>query len=293
MQQINANDRDFSTISPSAKLLLILKGITDIPFAREAAELIFSPEEYALYFKNKDIGFWARVVHFENRYKSIDQLLSEISVKNVLELSSGFSFRGLNAIKQSGIHYIDTDLPNVIAVKKEILTALQGGNTVTDSQIEILPLNALDENQFNEITDRFPDGEIVIINEGLLVYLNTDEKEKLCSIIHNVLKKRGGYWITADIYIENHDKKAGLNMDDDLQQFFDQHHIEENKFESFEAAEKFFRKAGFTIDKKAEPDNTKITTLKYLLENATEEQLLNLRKAGKIQATWRLKVADN
>ena len=292
MQQVNSDDRDFSTISSSAKSLLILKGITDIPFAREAAELISPAEEYTPYFENNDIGFWARVVHFEKRYKSIDQLLSEISIKNVLELSSGFSFRGLNAIKQSGMHYIDTDLPNVIATKKELLKALQSG-AITDSQMEILPLNVLDENRFNEIIDHFPNGEIVIINEGLLVYLNTGEKEKLCSIIHDVLKKRGGYWITADIYIKNHHKKASLNMDDDLQQFFYQHHIEENKFESFEAAEIFFRKAGFTIDKEAEPDNTKITSLKYLLEAAAEEQLLDLRKAGKIQATWRLKVADN
>ena len=50
--------------------------------------------------------------------------------------------------------------------------------------MEILPLNALDEEKFNEVVSHFPPGEIVIVNEGLLMYLNNEEKQKLCSIIH-------------------------------------------------------------------------------------------------------------
>ena len=45
----------------------------------------------------------------------------ETGIKNILELSSGFSFRGLNMCKDSGVFYIDTDLPEIIENKKVIL----------------------------------------------------------------------------------------------------------------------------------------------------------------------------
>jgi hypothetical protein len=68
MEQINLTTHNFNTISPSAKSLLLMKGHTNIPFARQTAELIEYPEKYNPDFSNKGMTFWARVVHFENRY---------------------------------------------------------------------------------------------------------------------------------------------------------------------------------------------------------------------------------
>ncbi|MDR3609431.1 MAG: hypothetical protein P4L27_02585 [Ignavibacteriaceae bacterium] len=39
--------RNFNTISPSAKSLLLMKGLTNIPFAKEGAEFIMYPEPYS------------------------------------------------------------------------------------------------------------------------------------------------------------------------------------------------------------------------------------------------------
>ena len=216
----NNQPRDYSTISPSAKALLFLKGYTNIPFARKAAELMALPEKYEPDFDKKDFRFWARLVHFESRYWSIDQLMAGLPIKNILEISSGFSFRGLAAVQQEGIHYIDTDLPEVIELKKQFIKELHPGEINPNSKLETLPLNALDENAFEEIVSHFPaDEPLIIVNEGLLMYLSTAEKEKLCKIIHNILDKRGGYWITADIYIKQRDEIPGM-MDDKLSQFF-------------------------------------------------------------------------
>ena len=283
-------DRDYTTISPSAKSLLVMKGLTNIPFAKQAAELLIKSEKYDPDTIKKDFTFWARVVHFENRYWSINQLFNELPTKNILELSSGFSFRGLDMIKQDNIYYIDTDLPEMTEMKKNLITALQNGNINSRSKLEILPLNALDENQFANVVSHFPEGEIAIVNEGLLMYLNTGEKEKLCRIIYNVLKQRGGYWITADIYIKNQVDKLDLKLDDKTKFFFDQHNIEGNKFESFEAAESFFNKNGLIIDKIAETDRSKLSALKYLKESASFKELFKMRKGSKIQTTWRLRI---
>ncbi|NVO12160.1 MAG: class I SAM-dependent methyltransferase [Bacteroidales bacterium] len=293
MEQINLKNRNFNTISPSAKSLLLMKGHTDIPFARQTAELIKFPEKYIPNFSNKDLTFWARTFHFESRYWSIDQLLEDLSIKNILELSSGFSFRGLAKINQKGVHYIDTDLPDVIETKKEFIDALQNEDSNPEGKLELLPLNALDEEQFQSIIKNFSGGEIVIVNEGLLMYLDINEKEKLCRIIYNILKEHGGYWITADIYIKDRQKKLDFKLDDKTKEFFEQHRIEENRFESFKEAEAFFKRMGFAIDKEAKIKKSKMSSLKYLIKSATLKQLFKMRKAVKIQTTWRLRIANN
>jgi len=284
----NMNQRDYSTISPSAQSLLFLKGLTNIPFAREAAELMLRPQKYEPDYSNTDFLFWARVVHFESRYWSIDQLLSDLPIKNILELSSGFSFRGLKAIEQDGVHYIDTDLPGVIDTKAAFVKDLQP-HPNPKSKLEILPLNALDEQAFMDIINRFPANEpIVIVNEGLLMYLSMPEKIRLCQIIQTVLDERGGYWITADIYLKQRNRLPDMQMDDKLAKFFEQHHVRDNMFESFEQAEEFFTGQGFVIDKKAKPDPEKLSTLPYFFKSASPEQLKMLSSTPKIQQTWRM-----
>lgn len=288
--QLFLNTRDYSSISPSARSLLLLKGLTDIPFALEAARLI-SPG-YQPDFSCNDLAFWGRVLHFESRYRSINQLLSAIPVKNILELSSGYSFRGLNTVVNQDIYYIDTDLPEVIHSKLNLLATLQRNGTAPKGKLETLPLNALHEADFTAIADHFPDGEIAIVNEGLLVYLDLEEKKKLCRNIRSILQKRGGYWITADIYIKPENKLASLTRNDKLEKFFKEHRIEENKFDSFDAAEAFFKNEGFVVDKEAEAEHHASGSLKYFLAIATKEQLGHLKKAGRIRASWRLKLAD-
>lgn len=289
---MNPTERNYNTISPSARALLLMKGMTPIPYARKAAELMSYPEEYIPDYTRTEFWFWARVAHFETRYWSIDQLLQPLKATNILELSSGFSFRGLHAVQEDPVHYIDTDLPDLITTKSNFVTAIQNGSFETTGKLETLPLNAMDEEQFLNIVNRFPPGEIVIVNEGLLMYLDDEEKEKLFSTIRKVLKERGGYWITADIYIKRDVDLSIIGTDDKLQQFFTEHRIEENKFDSFEQAAAVFEKAGFVIDKEAVPDYSKTIAMEYLFKNATPEQLAEGRKYGKVNATWRLKLRD-
>lgn len=287
------NTRDYNAISPSAKSLLLLKGLTNIPFAKATAELISFPDQYNPDSNNKDLAFWKRVVHFENRYWSIDELLSQLRINNILELSSGYSFRGLDTVRHNQVHYIDTDLPNVINKKKELMAALEASNVNTKGNLVTIPLNALDEKQFNEVVNSFPEGPIVIVNEGLLMYLNTNEKEHLCKTIYKILKQRGGFWITGDIYIKSTLERFNEQSDDSLKELVEQQHIEDNMFESFAVAEDFFRKSGFVIGKAATIELSKLSSLTYLVANATAAQLTEMQAYPKIQATWSLKVAND
>lgn len=281
--------KDYSSISPSAKSLLLLKGSTNIPFAKEVAALMVYPKPYQPSVEDRDFSFWARVVHFENRYWSIDQLINGAEVKNILELSSGYSFRGLDMVNRIPVHYIDTDLDEVIFLKRAFVASLEKNKPKPKGLLEILPLNALNEDQFNETINRFPAGPVAIVNEGLLMYLNAEEKEKLCRIIHKTLTARGGYWITADIYIKQPIAGIQIQRSAAEKDFIDHHRIEENKFESFEEAGLFFKEAGFAKVKEAQTDHGRLSALPYLIGSASAEQAEKMGKIPKIQATWMLK----
>jgi O-methyltransferase involved in polyketide biosynthesis len=284
---MNTENRDYSTISPSAKMLLLMKGYTDIPFMKEAATLAMQPEAYVQDMNSTDARFWARVLHFEERYKSVNQLLTELDAQNILELSSGFSFRGLDMVQHKSVHYIDTDLPDVIHTKQALVDALNAA-AEHKGKLELLPLNALDEAALNEIVSRFPDGPVAIVNEGLLMYLGMEEKTRLAAIIHKALKQHGGCWITADIY-QQMDMSALGGRESSEDKFFREHNIEANKFDSFDAAKAFFTANGFEIDKEATTDPSQLTSLPYFIKTIPAEKLKELQGREKMRVTWRLR----
>jgi hypothetical protein len=280
--------RDYSSISPSAKSLLLTKGLTNIPFMEAAVNIVWGRDSLtAMGKKNFDPTFLKRLIHFEARYKSVDNLLALLGGNNILEISSGFSFRGLNStLHHPEITYIDTDLPGVIEAKSDIINELMATQSLDlQGELLVMPMNALDEDAVNKTVAHLPAGPVNIINEGLLVYLNTDEKTKLCSTIHKILTDRGGYLITADIYIKKN--IPGLS-NDQFSQFLQAHNVEENKFESFEQAEEFFYARGLKIHQKAEPVFQQLSSLKYLPTHAIDELVAQAGKIGRIRETWAL-----
>lgn len=268
-----------------------MKGHTNIPYAQEAAALVEAPRGFVPDIENKDRNFWGRTLHFESRYRSIDGLLEDQAVRNVLELSSGFSFRGLHMVQRKKVFYIDTDLPDVIAQKQTLLASLPTPNQPARGTLQLAALNVLDEAAFNDVCNRFPAGPIAIVNEGLLMYLSQAEKEKLCRTIRRVLQTCGGFWITADIYLKLKPRNIILDVEPEMQRFFEEQNVDENRFDSFEAAEAFFRKQGFAIDKEATIDYSTISSFPHLIKGIPPEELKN-GKMGKLHTTWRLRLAD-
>jgi O-methyltransferase involved in polyketide biosynthesis len=263
-----------------------MKGLTDIPFMADAVKLVWGQGASTVLGKRAmDETFFKRLLHFEARYKSVSNLLETLGGQNILEMSSGFSFRGLDMVLQHpGITYIDTDLPGVIATKNNIIDQLIVQQSLDlQGELLIMPMNVLDEDRFGETIRQFSPGPTTIVNEGLLMYLNTKEKKQLLKIIHHILSQNGGYWITADIYI----KKPGLLLaNDPVSEFLQAHHVEENKFESFEQAEAFFADNGFKIHQKAGKAGYQLSAIKYIPLNVMEEIAQQAAKIGRIRETW-------
>lgn len=288
------SDSIFNSISPSAKSLLMTKAFTSIPFSKEATELVFGKEiedPKSKEEKLSSLNFILKLIHFETRYWSIDKALSIIGLKNILEFSSGYSFRGLDWCKNQYIRYIDTDLPQLMENKKKVIEKLaEQYCSYNIGNFFMRNLNIFDRKQLVRVLELLPSGPVSIVNEGLLIYLNDEKKRKLCSIIHGILNKRGGYWITADIYVKK-DKESSEIVDIFNQQgreFLIEHQVEENKFDSFKSAENFFASCGFNIVQKVEANPSKIGSRKYLAR-IPSSSLVKLKKRKKTRETWILK----
>ena len=269
-------ERNFNTISPSARVLLLMKALTDIPFARETAALILEPEAFdRLLQQQHSDTFLVRVLHFENRYKTIDQSLDMLHPTNVLELSSGFSCRGLAMAQHKPVVYLDTDLPESASNKKSLITDLIRIHHVhRKGKLYVHPLNAMDEQQFENALQYFPPGPITIVNEGLLVYLDDEEKRALCATIRNILQRRGGHWITGDVYLKNPDHEPGngkqTQEDNKWKEFLAEHNVNDNKFQTYNEAEAFFNSCGFRVVHKAQTMHKTLSALSYFTTPVSE-----------------------
>ena len=288
-------NHSFDSISPSAKSLLLTKALTTIPFAREAARLIWGDDSIQ-YTQERlsSIGFLMRLIHFEKRYCSVDKGLRDLGINNILEFSSGFSFRGLSTCKDPKVCYIDTDLPEIIKSKKFIVGELIKSfcNYPIDN-LFLQALNVLDNNAFAETINRFPTDPVVIVNEGLLVYLDEEQKRRLCKIIHDSLSKRSGYWITADIYIKKGSEDEVINdfYDKKGKKFIEEHQVEENKFENFMTAEAFFEECGFEIYEKIDIPSRQLSSIKFV-SSIPRHKLDEMKERKKTRETWILKTND-
>jgi O-methyltransferase involved in polyketide biosynthesis len=243
------NLRDYSSISPSALSLLLMKSQSSIAFAKEAADLLWGesvPVELAHALTAENAR--RRLRHFENRYRSLDRLLAEAAHPRVLEIGSGLSFRGLELARNSEIFYLDTDLPNIARLKAELVAKLHPGPLT--GTLRVQALNALDGDAFHAAVGDMPSGPLAIANEGLLVYLDDEEKARLASNLRRALLARGGVWLTADVYVQNAGGSAPTVGYGRSREFLDKHRVEQNKFSDWDAAERFFTKSGFRVAKK-------------------------------------------
>lgn len=274
-----SGERDFNTISPSAGVLLMMKALTDIPFAKDTAAMVGDLEAFTQTAReNRSRVLMGRIIHFENRYKTIDLALADIQPQQILELSSGFSFRSLDMVLHKKVTYIDTDLPEFISQKKMLVEKL-----IQEKQLRLLgslhiePLNVMEEAQFDAVVQLLQPGPFTIVNEGLLVYLNTEEKKHLCAIIHRLLKERGGYWVTGDVYIKR-DMTRLLDQpqesfDEILTKFLQVHRVEENKFNNYEEAEDFFTACHFAIRRRIDIDYPSLSSLRHIKRQVAEDEV--------------------
>ncbi len=197
--------RDYSKISLTAKLTAYMRQFTDIPFAKDVAKVVRARKAFDQLLHGRNISLddllWYAPI-LEARYKSIGEMIKRSGARQVLELASGLSLRGLAATNDEHITYIETDLDDITQEKKTLiaeivrlhrLPARPNFHLVAANALELDSLHAAIEGKFH------PGEPIAVVQEGLLQYLTATETEKVAVNIRALLEKFGGVWITPDL----------------------------------------------------------------------------------------------
>lgn len=237
-------------ISPTAKLVAYLRTFTDIPYSSEIALASDAQQTFEELVGGASQDFLWLAPVIEMRYKSVDAILKLYGFQNIMELASGVSPRGLIWSKSDTCTFLETDLPDILAEKRFIVSDILGGSV--RKGLRLMPVNVVCDDQIRDAAGVLGDGPMAIVNEGLLPYLSITEKAKVACSIHGLLKERGGVWVTPDIS-SNERIKQLIALDPKVGEVMrvisgrTGRDLQNNAFTSMAAAEEFFVDIGFNL----------------------------------------------
>jgi len=190
---------DHNRISPTAKITAYWRSLSDIPFSKEIAEAV-DAERTAREMLGDRIVTMGSISPslFEARYRSINYGLKKSRIINVMELACGLSTRGLEIVSDGGI-YVGTDLPEMHAESSPIIKALAARSGIPTDNLHLQPANVLNKDEMESAAAHFEGRKFAICNEGLLPYLDKEEKAKMAENIRGLLPADDGCWITMDV----------------------------------------------------------------------------------------------
>jgi len=241
MQKPNNN------ISPTAWVTAYRRNFTDIPYAKEIFVELEKLRKNDIPEKYKTAELAPQI---EARYKLLNRLLKESGVRQVLEIASGFSPRGLEMTKDPEFTYVELDLPVILKQKQVISEKIVGERPNLYFDIG----NALGFGGLKKSLKYFDKNKpIAIINEGFLRYLTMEQKTFVTIYIHDILQEFNfnGVWITPDITLKsvlNVEKEATNNRVSEVHKDTGLN-IEGNSFSSVDEAEEFFGQLAFKVEK--------------------------------------------
>ncbi len=190
--------KDFERLSKTAAPVVYGRTFSDIPYSKELAEICRVDSLISDSYRKTN-----RLIapYIEARFKALSNILRQSGIKNIIEIGSGLSQRGLIMTKDKTIHYVETDLPDMIRYKREVLQKLlDQKNRHFPENLHLYELNALDKKTFKEIVSKLPPGPVAIGCEGFLAHLTRGERAKSAKIIREILDERGGIWVTPDVF---------------------------------------------------------------------------------------------
>lgn len=255
---------DSSLISVTAKIAAYYRQFSDIPFAREVAKRIDADAAFDRILRehgldSEKLTFYAPL--FEARYKSITQLILRSGTSQVLELASGYSLRGLDLTRSGAVHYVETDLPGVVAAKLGLLEEVRQHHAIPRSpQHVVSAADALDIDQVRSSAAVFDRSRaLTVLCEGLIMYLSKEHTEQLATSIRGLLGEfAGGCWITPDFTF----KVEARNLPPERVRLREaitgvtQRQMDASSFEDGHDLAAFLARVGFSVQVRSQVDET-------------------------------------
>lgn len=251
MSETPTPETDHTRVAPTAWGVSYLRTFSDIPLSQEFFDVLNTHIQAQ---GEPDIAKRASrdylAPQLEARYKLVDKLILETGTSQVVELASGVATHGINLTRSSpSLSYIEVDLPDVVKEKRAVIDEL---GLALPLNLTIVEGNALNESDVRRAIAGFDTAKpITVVNEGLMRYLNFDEKTVLAQTVHKLLSEFGGVWITPDISLRQalarEDAVAtghtqGLKQTTGID-------IDKNVFNDEQHAKKFFEELGFSVER--------------------------------------------
>jgi O-methyltransferase involved in polyketide biosynthesis len=176
------------------------RALSNIPFSKEIFRLLEEMDPLDQAEKKARLNHVDVTAFFEARYRMTDREIAKSGVRQVLELASGFSPRGMIMTEDPSSFFVEVDLPDKLAVKRQIVNRLiRNQDAALRSNLCWIAGNVLDENVFAQAARLFRKEAVAVVCEGLLRYVSHKDKAILAGYIHEFLEQFGGVWITPDV----------------------------------------------------------------------------------------------
>lgn len=253
-QKENSN---YEKVGPTAWGVAWHRTLSDIKYAKEIFEeldKIVKPENQAEREYIESVRKSKIAPQIEARYKLIDRLVRENNTNQILELAAGLVGRGLAMTEENpSLEYVEVDLPVMAGNKRTLIQNLiSEGKAKLQDNLHVENGDALNRDSLFAAARYFKNEPITVIHEGLLRYLNFDEKRIVANNIHALLEKFGGTWITSDITLKRVLRsEQGEEREDNRKKVLLMSGIDvsANSFENENEARKFFEELGFSVER--------------------------------------------
>jgi O-methyltransferase involved in polyketide biosynthesis len=236
---------DFRRVSVTALIPAFARGeSTDIPWAKEVLACLRAKGSVL------SDGPWShRATHdyasfFESRFKAVNRILEEHGAAQILELAAGLSPRGMD-MAQRDVVYVEADLAESIALKREVVTAVLGQ---VPANLFLCAANVVDRSEFLGCCSVFTNRPVAVTTEGLLRYLTFGEKTQLAANVRDLLSRYGGIWITTDIHLRQwaQGHRGPVNRETETERLG--RNLDPNYFDDIDHARTFFERCGFQVE---------------------------------------------
>ncbi len=240
----------FDNISPTALMVAYARRFTDIPYSNELAQLVNAQTVVEQLLAKTSEEPVEVAVLIEGRYKAINQVMAQSGATQVIELASGLLPRGMAMSQNPNFTFVESDLPAMISRKQQLVKQLIG----LRSNLHFTAIDATSRpSQFPVHADYLhQEKPVVILCEGLLMYLTFAEKQQVFANVREMLQVYGGVWITSDLTTKDDlAQQRRSPVWQKLGQILDNmtsRSLKDNYFDSFDHREQFVSEQGFCVE---------------------------------------------
>lgn len=149
----------------------------------------------------------------EPRHRAIDYfMLTKFSYKQIIEFACGFSPRGMTFADNPEFNYIESDLPDNLRAKKNIVENVYKSKNLKRPNHKFIEADIFHDNLSEKLSGLINKNEkSVVITEGLTIYYDMEHLKTIFMNIAKLLKENGGGVYITDIYHEEDLKRNFFN----------------------------------------------------------------------------------